>query len=154
MGISFGTLSGNTSIGVEIAITKRTLPQFDRPLSHSGLVGFGIGMDWWFNTGLVDNKEWGVSPYIKITGNSMVFENYLRIYGSIEPVMIYGHAIQGQKQRDLHFGWRGAFGAEFYVSQNYNFFAEVGIIRTESFDGTSKDTGLTPLIKAGPRFWF
>jgi hypothetical protein len=154
MGISFGTISHNTSIGVEVAIAKFSLPQFDRPLTHFGLVGFGIGMDWWFNTALLDNEEWGLSPYIKITANSMVFENYLRIYGSVEPVMVYGFAVQGQKQRDLHLGLRGAFGAEFYVSKNYNFFAEVGIIKTESVDGATKDTGLTPLTKAGPRFWF
>ena len=154
MGLCFGSVSHNTSIGLEIALMKFLLPQFERPLSHTRMLGFSVGMDWWFNTGLRDNEEWGISPYLKITANSMVFENYLRMYGSVEPVIVYGTAIQGQNRRDLHLGLRGAFGAEFYASRNYNFYAEVGIMKTESIDGSTDDTGITPSIKAGPRFWF
>ncbi len=155
IGLSFGSVSGNTALGFEAHIIKLPfLPRLERPMTHQSLFGIALGLDWWINTGYTDNEEWGLSPYFKITGNSLVFENYLRIYASIEPVLVYGHAMQGQTQKDLHLGLRTAFGAEFYASKNYTFFAEAGIMKTESIDGSSKDTGFTPIIKAGPRFWF
>ncbi len=154
VGIATGSVHHNASIGVEVHLFKVMLPQFERPMTHPGALGIAVGVDSWFNTGIGDNENFGYSPYLKITGNSLVFENYIRVYGSLEPVLVFGYATSNQDTEDFHFGFRGLFGAEFFASKNYNFFAEVGVMKTNSVDGTTEDTGLTPVIKAGPRFWF
>ncbi|MFC1586108.1 hypothetical protein ACFL5V_11210 [Fibrobacterota bacterium] len=153
-GASFASVSGNTALGIEVHLVKFTFPSFERPLTHDWKVGIALGLDWWANSGFVDNDEWGMAPYLKISGNTPVFTNYLRIYGAFEEVFVYGYAVEGQPMVDSHLGSRATVGAEFFASQNYNFFAEVGIMKTASLDGATDDTGFTSVIKAGPRFWF
>jgi hypothetical protein len=153
-GASLGSVCGNGSIGLELHILKIFLPEMERPMTHKGMLGFALGVDYWLNSGFTKNEKWGVSPYLKITGNSLVFENFLRIYASLEPCMVFGYALESQQQEDLHMGVRVAFGGEFFASRHYNLFAEVGLVKTESIDGTTDDTGLAPVIKLGPRFWF
>lgn len=153
-GIGASSISGNAALGLEINLPKIPLPQMERPLTYEGLLGIGVGADLWLNLGTSDKDEWGLLTYIRISGGSLVFTNYMRMYASLEPLAIIGYTAPGQAKSDIHMGLRAIFGTEIYASRHYNLFAEIGILKTNSLDGSSKDTGFTPSIKGGPRFWF